>query len=348
MTTLPRACIVSVSGPVLTDNERSFLKEMDPWGVILMGRSCKSRPQVRRLVDDIWGAMERACLIFIDQEGGRVARLKAPEWPLFPAPAKFGELYNLDMEAGLEAAELGHRLIADQLYQLGIHANCAPVLDLPQPGASDVVGDRALGSQPDQIAMLARAALTGFERGGVSGVIKHLPGHGRALVDSHEALPVIDASMDQLSMDFIPFTLTQNAPMGMTCHVALTAIDGNTPVTHSSKIISDIIRGRIGFDGLLMTDDLGMHALGGTLGSRASKAIEAGCDIALHCAGFSTDPDEILAEMIEIAEAVPEIEGDTIDRVNDAQLRAGKAEPFDAKEGWIRFYELISKTEVAV
>lgn len=348
MTNTPRACILSVSGPELTSNEFSFLSEMNPWGVILMGRSCKKRDQVRRLVDDIWRALGRACLIFIDQEGGRVARLKPPEWPVFPAPAKYGALYDLDMDAGLEAVELGHRLIAHQLTQIGIHANCAPVLDLPQPDGHDIVGDRALGKMPDQIAMLARAALKGFERGGVAGVIKHMPGHGRAVVDSHEELPVIDASIEQLSMDFIPFTLAQNAPMGMTCHVALTAIDGETPTTHSSKIISEVIRGRIGFDGCLMTDDLGMQALGGTLGTRASKALEAGCDIALHCSGFLTDPDVILQEMTEVAEASSPLTGKSLERARAAEARALKPEPFDSKAGWMRFYELISRTEVAV
>lgn len=341
----PKACILSVSGPVLTPDERDFIKYADPWGIILMGRSCVSREQVRRLVDDIWQALDRACLIFIDQEGGRVARLKAPEWPVFPAGAVYGRLYEQDMAAGLEAVELGHRLIAHELSQIGIHADCTPVLDVPHPGTHEVVGSRALGFSPDQVAMLGRAALKGLEAGGVSGVIKHMPGHGRTKVDSHDELPRIDASLHELSADFVPFTLARDAPMAMTGHMALTQIDGETPTTHSEKIISEVIRTRIGFDGLLMTDDLGMEALGGTLASRASAAIAAGCDIGLHCSGFVKDPDEILKEMQEVASAVPYLSGESLRRAQQAEVRAEVIENFDVEAGWDRFRALLSNVE---
>ncbi|MEL7130285.1 MAG: glycoside hydrolase family 3 N-terminal domain-containing protein, partial [Pseudomonadota bacterium] len=182
---MPRACILSVSGPVLTADEFALLSEMKPWGVILMGRSFQTRDQVRRLIDEIWTALERACLVFVDQEGGRVARLKPPEWPEFPSARAFGAIYRSDPEQGVEATWLGHRLIAHELSSMSLHANCAPVLDVPVPGAHNIIGDRAFDMSPEIVATLGRAALRGLRDGGVSGVVKHLPGHGRAMVDSH-------------------------------------------------------------------------------------------------------------------------------------------------------------------
>lgn len=336
-----RACILSVSGADLLPEEQALLAEMQPWGIILMGRSCLSRDQVRKLVDDIWSALGRPCLIFIDQEGGRVARLKAPEWPSFPSAGRYGELYQKDAAAGLEAVWLGHRLMAHELATMSIHANCAPVVDRRIEGAHDIVGDRALGALEAQIAALGRAALGGLRDGGVAGVVKHMPGHGRAMVDSHEALPRITAGDNELAEDFASFQALTDAPMAMTAHIAFEAIDPDHPATLSSKVISEVIRGRIGFDGLLMSDDLGMKALGGTLGERASGAIAAGCDIALHCSGFISAPQDILAEMRQVAEACPMLEGRSLARARHAEGFATLATPFNAAEGYARLQTLM-------
>ena len=342
-----RACILSVSGPSLTAGEAALLAEIQPWGVILMGRSCVSRDQVQRLIDDIWAAMERACLIFIDQEGGRVARLRAPEWPVFPAGADYAALYNTDPEKGLEAVWLGHRLIAHELAEMSIHADCAPVVDLPVPGAHDIIGDRAFGSDPEQVATLARAALRGLADGGVAGVVKHIPGHGRSEADSHEELPRVTAGDNELARDFDAFARLVDAPMAMTAHIAYDAIDPDNAATVSEKLISTIIRGRIGFDGLLMTDDLGMKALGGTLTDRATAAIAAGCDMLLHCSGFISDTGDILAEMREVGEAAPVLAADALRRAQRAEAMSTLAKPFEPVEGWARFYDLFPQFEVA-
>jgi beta-N-acetylhexosaminidase len=314
-----KACILSVSGPELTSDEAALFAEMQPWAVILMGRSCISRTQIRKLVDDIWLSLGRPCLIFIDQEGGRVARLKAPEWPVFPAMAKYGELYARDQEYGLEACHLGHYLMGLELSALGIHADCSPVVDLTIPGAHDIIGDRAFGADPEVIGRLASAAIQGLSDAGVSSVIKHIPGHGRALVDSHDELPEVIAKVDELAADFKAFQFVRTAPMAMTAHILYTDIDVNSPATTSRRVISDVIRSRIGFDGLLMSDDLGMKALGGSLGSRAELALAAGCDVVLHCSGFITDADVIFAEMREVAEHSSELSGKSLERAEMAE-----------------------------
>jgi len=347
MSTAPRACILSLSGPDLLPAEAALLAEMQPWAVILMGRSFVTRDQVRRLIDEAWTALGRACLIFVDQEGGRVARLKSPEWPLFPSGQIYGEIFERDPDAGLEAAWLGHRLIANELSQMNIHANCAPVLDLRMDGAHQIVGDRALGNSVEAVCQLARAALQGLRDGSVAGVIKHMPGHGRALVDSHEQLPRVTAGDNELSQDFASFTALVDAPMGMTAHIAYDAFDPQRPATLSETVISDVIRGRIGFDGLLMTDDLGMKALGGTLADRARGAIGAGCDVVLHCSGFVKEPELILAEMREVAEASPVLEGKALDRARHAEAFATLGSSFDAESGWQRFAELTGNIGVA-
>lgn len=343
----PRACILSVSGEALTPDEISLLSDMQPWGVILMGRSCVSRTQVKALVDEIWGALGRPCLVFIDQEGGRVARLKAPEWPLFPAGGKYAALYKHDRAAGMEAAWLGHRLMAHELAAMGIHANCAPVLDRCIDGAHDIVGDRAFGEAPDEIAILGREALKGLRDGGVAGVIKHIPGHGRALVDSHVSLPRVTAGDNELSADFASFAALLDAPMAMTAHIAYDAFDAARPATLSKIMIGEIIRGRIGFQGLLMSDDLGMKALGGTLAQRASGAIAAGCDVALHCSGFVKEASEIHAEMREVAEATPLLSGKSLARAQHAELFTTMAKPFDAEAGFARLAALMAPVEAA-
>lgn len=335
-----KACILSVSGPELLPDEASLFRAENPWGVILMGRSCISRMQVRRLVADIWEATGRQTLIFIDQEGGRVARLKAPEWPLFPRGADYAALYAADPELGREATWLGHRLIAAELASLSIHADCAPVVDLPVPGAHDIIGDRAFGADPAGIADLAGAALKGLTAGGVAGVIKHIPGHGRAFADSHFELPRVTAGDNELAKDFDAFARVADAPMAMTAHIAYDAYDPGKAATVSRIMIQDVIRGRIGFDGLLMTDDLGMKALGGTLTERADASIAAGCDVLLHCSGFLKAPEDILAEMTEVAKAAPALKGKAEERADAADAIARRSEPFEAAKGWRRFHEL--------
>ncbi|MEZ5967699.1 MAG: beta-N-acetylhexosaminidase [Hyphomonas sp.] len=344
---MPKACILSVSGPVLTSGEGALLRTQNPWGVILMGRSCVSRDQVRRLVADIWDATGRETLIFIDQEGGRVARPGAPEWPLFPRGADYAELYARDPEQGLEACWLGHRLIAAELAGLSIHADCAPVVDLPVSGAHDVIGDRAFGTEPDQVAALAHAALEGLKAGGVAGVVKHIPGHGRSMADSHLELPRVTAGDNELSKDFDAFARVADAPMAMTAHIAYEAYDPGRAATVSRYMIQEIIRGRIGFDGLLMTDDLGMRALGGSLADRARASIEAGCDVLLHCSGFLKDPEDILAEMTEVAEAAPALAGKAAERAAVADAIAVRTEPFEPAEAWRRFHELFPQMGAA-
>jgi beta-N-acetylhexosaminidase len=335
-----KACILSLSGPELTPAEAALFRKHNPWGVILMGRSCVNRMQVRKLVADIWTATGRETLIFIDQEGGRVARLKAPEWPLFPRGADYAAIYARDPELGREATWLGHRLIASELAALSIHADCSPVVDLSVPGAHDIIGDRAFGTEPNGIADLAAAALEGLAAGGVAGVIKHIPGHGRAFADSHYELPRVTAGDNEMAKDFDAFARVAHAPMAMTAHISYDAFDPGKAATVSRIMIQDVIRGRIGFDGLLMTDDLAMKALGGTLTERADASIAAGCDVLLHCSGFLKDAGEILAEMTEVAEAAPVLKGKAEARAEAADAIGRRVEPFEPARGWRRFHEL--------
>ncbi len=335
-----KACILSVAGANLLRGEAALLSKHKPWGVILMGRSCHNRAQVTQLVQDIWSAVGRQILIFIDQEGGRVARLKAPEWPLFPAGHVYGDLFDEDAEAGLEATWLGHRLIAHELASMGIHADCSPVCDIPQPGAHDVIGDRAFGTDPEKVGLLAKTALKGLQDGGVAGVIKHIPGHGRSMADSHLELPRVSAGDNELASDFEAFAHVADAPMAMTAHIAYDHYDAGRAATVSPRMIQEVIRERIGFDGLLMTDDLGMNALGGSLTDRAHASIGAGCDMLLHCSGFLKDADAILAEMTEVAEAAPPLSGKALERAQAAESAAQHEQDFDAAAGWARFRAL--------
>lgn len=339
---MQKACILSVSGPVLLPAEAALLARTRPFGVILMGRSCISRTQVAALVADIWQATGEQTLMFIDQEGGRVARLRPPEWPVFPSAGTYGALYRQDAALGLEAVQLGHRLIASELSAMSIHADCAPVVDLAVQGAHEIIGDRAFSGDPGEVAAMARAALQGLACGGVAGVIKHIPGHGRAFADSHLELPRVTASAAEMEPDFEAFAgVAASAPMAMTAHIAYEAYDPGRAATVSELVVSRIIRGRIGFDGLLMTDDLGMKALGGTLAGRVAASIAAGCDVLLHCSGFLTDPERILAEMTEVAEASPWLSGIAEQRARRAVDASRMAEPFDTGAGWDRLRALI-------
>jgi beta-N-acetylhexosaminidase len=296
-----QAAIFAPSGLELTPDERAFFRESDPAGYILFKRNCGSRAQMRALTDDLRSLHGRGDLaILIDQEGGRVARMKPPEWPAFPAGEAFARLYEKAPMSAIEAARANAAAIAVLLREVGVSVDCLPVLDVRQPGATDIVGDRALGSEPMQVAALGRASLDGLAAGGIVGVIKHMPGHGRALVDSHEELPVVSASEEELEIDLEPFRTLRSAPMGMTCHCVYTAWDADRPGSQSPTVIGEVIRGKIGFDGFLMSDDIGMNALGGGFDERARGVIEAGTDAVLHCSGK-------MEEMVAVASAAGDL-----------------------------------------
>ena len=296
-----RAAIYGVAALELSEEERGFLRDADPAGMIIFRRNCESPEQLLRLTDSLRDVTGRGDLpILIDQEGGRVARMRPPAWPAFPAAERFARLYEAAPSSAIEAVRSNARALALMLRSCGITVNCLPLLDVRQEGATDIIGDRALGSEPMQVAALGRAVLDGMGSAGVVGVIKHIPGHGRALVDSHKELPVVTASAEALESDLEPFERLAWAPMGMTAHVVYTAWDAERPATLSPTVIHDIIRDRIGFDGWLMSDDLGMEALAGDFASRAAGVVAAGCDVALHCSGK-------MDEMVAVASAAPEM-----------------------------------------
>ena len=276
--------IFGMSGPTLTDSERDFFREADPAGYILFGRNVESREQVRALTDDLRAIMGREKLfICIDQEGGRVARMKPPVWAAYPPGEVFDRLYEVAPASAIEAARANAEALGLDLAEAGITVDCHPSLDVRQEGAHDVIGDRALGHDPMRVAALGRAILDGFDRAGVAGCIKHIPGHGRAEADSHKELPRVSASEEALDSDLAPFRALADYPIGMTCHLVFEAWDAERPATQSPTVIADIIRKRIGFDGLLLTDDIDMQALDGPIPERSVKALEAGCDLVLNC-----------------------------------------------------------------
>lgn len=312
--------ILGLAGPVLTEAERAFFRSVDPAGFILFRRNVDNPAQVRALTDALRDLAGRDDLpILIDQEGGRVARLGAPHWPAFPAGAVFDRLYRIAAVTAIEAARHNARALALMLRDLGITVDCLPVLDVPQPGAHDIIGDRALGADPMQVAALGSAILRGLAEGGAVGVVKHIPGHGRAAADSHLELPVVTADAAALAVDIEPFQRLADAPMAMTAHVVYTAFDPDRCASLSPIVIGDVIRAHIGFDGLLMSDDLGMQALSGDFGERTRGVLAAGCDIALHCSGD-------MAEMEAVAAAAPttmtDIGAARLDRAMAAARRA--------------------------
>ncbi|MDE1467000.1 beta-N-acetylhexosaminidase [Aurantiacibacter sp. D1-12] len=303
--------IFSLSGPKLTDAERAFFKEADPAGYILFGRNVETREQLRALTDDLRGIHGRdKLLISIDQEGGRVSRMKPPEWPAYPPQGVFGQLYSVAPASAIQAARANAQLLAMDLHEVGITVDYLPLLDLPVEGAHDVIGDRALGRDPMQVAALGRAVLDGLSRGGVTGCIKHMPGHGRAVVDSHKDLPTVTASVEELEHDVAPFTKLSDAPIAMSAHIRFTAWDVDNPATLSAKVIKQIIRQRIGFDGLLLTDDIDMEALEGTIPERSARAIAAGCDVVLNCWGKLDD----MQGTVEALPAMSEVSAARLDR----------------------------------
>jgi beta-N-acetylhexosaminidase len=332
----PRALILGCAGLRLSPQERRFFAAADPLGFVLFRRNCRSRDQARALIADLRSCVGREdAPVLIDQEGGRVARLQPPEWRDYPPPAGIAVLPD---EAALEAAWLDARLIAADLAEIGVTVDCAPVLDLPTGEADPVIGDRAWGSEPGRVARLGRAFCDGLLEGGVLPVIKHIPGHGRARVDSHLACPQVEADRADLACrDFAPFRELAAMPWAMTAHIVYRAIDDGAPATCSRRVIDDIIRGEIGFDGVLVSDDISMGALAGGLPERTRRALGAGCDLALHCSGG-------LAEMAEIAEAAAPVTMAAAARIARGEaLRRRRRRDFDRRRAESRFAELLAR-----
>ena len=328
-----QAAIYGLSGLALTDEERAFFRDANPAGYILFKRNCQDREQLKALTEDIRSLSGRDDLpILIDQEGGRVARMQPPEWAKFPPAWVFSELYAKAPISAIEACIANARALALMLRDCGINVDCLPLLDVRQEGADDIIGDRALGAEPMQVAALGRAVLDGFASAGVVGVVKHMPGHGRAMCDSHKDLPIVEAGEEELAVDIEPFEKLNWAPMGMMAHVVYTAWDAEAPASQSATVIGDIIRGRIGFDGWLMSDDLGMEALKGGFAERAGGVIAAGCDVALHCSGK-------MEEMVAVASAVTEMGAESEERLRQAMVIAQSAEDGP------RFEELVAKRD---
>lgn len=334
------ACILGLAGTELTPDERRFFHDVQPLGFILFRRNIETPEQVKALVASLKALLTHDALILIDQEGGRVRRLRPPHWPDYPAAGRYSEVTN-DPAVQRELVRLGARLMAHDLRELGINVDCAPVLDVPQPGAHEIVGDRAYGVTASDVAVMGRAACEGFLAGGVLPVIKHAPGHGRAGADSHMDLPQVAAKLaDLMQTDFYPFQVNADMPAAMTAHVLYRAIDRRNPATTSKKCIR-IIREIIGFDGLLITDDLSMNALSGTLAKRAKAALRAGVDIILHCSGQMDEMKQVVAE-------VPGLKGEGLRRANAAIGRLLTApEPLDVTEARARFDLMLSRGQEA-
>ncbi len=335
---LNAAAVVGVAGLSLNADERWLFEDARPLGFILFARNCQSPEQVSSLVQSLRDAAnDVSAPVFIDQEGGRVTRLKPPHWPPICALRAIGELAKADVAKAEEAAWVHARLIAADLEPLGITVNCAPVLDLGFANQTEAIGDRTFSDDPKVVASLGRAMIKGYMDGGVLPVIKHLPGHGRATVDSHLHLPKVGTGFDGLkSADWMPFCACADAPFGMTAHILYQALDAGAPATQSKKIITEVIRGEIGFEGALLSDDLSMKALGGSLGERAAAALQAGCDLALHCNGDFEEMSQVLA-------AAGTLHGEALARVSQALDRRTEPLPFDAQQGRERLDDLLGQ-----
>jgi beta-N-acetylhexosaminidase len=333
---LTLACVFGCAGRALSPEEAAFFRDRRPWGFILFGRNVESPDQVRALTEALRACVDRPdAPVMIDQEGGRVQRLRPPHWRRYPPASVFAGL-PLPPSGQRETARLGARLIAHDLAAVGVDVDCAPVADVPAPGAHDVIGDRAYAGTAERAGMLARAVAEGLIAGGVLPVVKHIPGHGRAGADSHERLPVVEASREALErVDFAPFRMLSDMPMAMTAHVLYSAVDAARPATTSRAVISQVIRGHIGFDGLLISDDLSMKALGGGLRERAEASLDAACDIVLHCNGD-------MAEMQAVAAGARQLEGRAAERAAAALARRpATVEPLDVGEAVERFDALL-------
>lgn len=330
------AVIIDPVGTTLTADEKDFFRDLNPFGYILFARHCGSPEEVKRIVGELKELSGRDRLpILIDQEGGRVARLRPPYWPSYPPAGKFAELAERDREKAHRAVWLNARLIAHDLYDLGITVDCAPLADMPVEGAHDVIGDRAFGKQADQVIYLARAQAAGLMDGGIVPVLKHIPGHGRASADSHQELPVVNESLETLrATDFVPFKALANLPMAMTAHVLYSAIDAKHMATLSPTVIN-LIRNELGFKGLLMSDDISMKAMDGTLARRAHETLAAGCDVVLHCNGS-------LAAKQEVAEGVATLQGESLRRAEHAMASVKYPQTFDFEEARETLGELLA------
>jgi beta-N-acetylhexosaminidase len=337
-----RAFITGVSGLELTADERTFLRAERPWGFILFKRNIETPAQVSALVRElreVLGAPDAPVLI--DQEGGRVARLGPPHWPVYPPGAVFGTLYDLDRKLGLAAARLSARLIAADLTDLGISVDCLPLADVPVPGADAVIGNRAYGTEPDKVAAIARAVTDGLQQGGILPILKHIPGHGRATADTHVRLPLVDTPQAELERtDFAAFRPLADLPMAMTAHVVFSALDPAQPATTSATMIEQVIRGVIGFQGLLMSDDVSMNALAGSIAQRTQAIVTAGCDIVLHCNGK-------LDEMRAVAGQTPVLTGTALERAKQALASRKAPQPFDRRAARAELDELVKRAGVA-
>jgi beta-N-acetylhexosaminidase len=323
----PRAFICGIAGTELSDAERSFIDHAEPWGIILFARNIGDADQVRALVSEVRALLGRGNMpVLVDQEGGRVQRIRPPLAERHPPPSAYSDLYRKDAASGLDAARMGARLIAHELLALGCNCDCLPLLDLQFEGAHQIIGDRSYGGDPAEVAALGRAVCEGLLAGNVMPVVKHIPGHGRALADSHLELPRVDTPVAQLQQtDFLPFRSLADMPLAMTAHVLYTAIDPDRPATLSPAVISEVVRGFIGFSGALMSDDLSMKALSGSMTERTEQAFAAGCDLALHCNG---DLDEMRA----VAASSPRLEGEALNRCDAALARLGGPQAFDVEE----------------
>src|SRR5471032_377566 len=319
-----RACITGVSGPELSATEREFIRAQRPWGFILFKRNIETPEQVAHLVQELRKTVgEPDAPVLIDQEGGRVQRLGPPHWPAYPPGAVFGTLYDIDRALGLSAARLSARLIAADLIDLGVTVDCLPLADVPVAGADSVIGNRAYGTEPAKVAAIARAVTEGLEQGGILPVLKHIPGHGRATADTHFRLHEVGISKAELERtDFAAFQPLADMPMAMTAHVVFSALDPAQPATTSATIIEQVIRGVIGFQGLLMSDDVSMNALSGSIAERTRAIVAAGCDMVLHCNGK-------LDEMREVADETPELSGKALQRARRALASRKAPQSFD-------------------
>jgi len=337
-----RAFITGVSGLILNDAEREFIRAERPWGFILFKRNIESPAQVAALVGELRSAAGMAdAAVLIDQEGGRVQRLGPPHWPVYPPGASFSALYDIDPKLGLTAARLSSRLIAADLIDLGITVDCLPLADVPVAGADAVIGNRAYGTEPDKVAAIARAVTDGLEQGGVLPVLKHIPGHGRATADSHFRLPTVDTARDELERtDFAAFRPLADLPMAMTAHVVFSALDPVHPATTSATIIEQVIRGLIGFQGLLMSDDVSMNALAGSIAERTRAIVSAGCDMVLHCNGN-------IDEMREVARETPELAGKALERAKATLAARKQPEPLDRQAARAELDALLNRVGTA-
>ena len=337
-----RAFITGVSGLELSAAEREFIRAERPWGFILFKRNIETPDQVSALVKELRNCLGEAdAPVLIDQEGGRVARLGPPHWPVYPPGAVFGALYDLDPALGLQAARLSSRLIAADLIDLGVTVDCLPLADVPVAGADAVIGNRAYGTEPAKVAAIARAVTGGLEQGGVLPVLKHIPGHGRATADSHFRLPTVDTPREELERtDFAAFQPLADLPMAMTAHVVFSALDPAQPATTSATIIRQVIRGAIGFQGLLMSDDVSMNALAGSIAERTRAIVNAGCDMVLHCNGK-------LDEMRDVARETPELTGEALQRANRALASRKQPEPLDRQAARAELDALVDRVGTA-